>query len=216
MPSQLRADLMDIAMAIPEKSRVLDLGCGDGDLLAYLRDERGCVVRGVEIDEEHVMEAVAQGVPVMRADLDDGLAMYQDQSFDYVVLSMALQEVRHPAALMTEILRVGRHALVSYPNFAHWRVRWYLMLKGRMPVSKHIPYSWHETPSIHHTTIPDFAELVGQVGGVVENSLYLASDSTGESREVHSLPRWRAESVIALVGRPRCEGSGAEGSGARS
>lgn len=209
MPNELRGDLRDIAARIPENSRVLDLGCGDGDLLAYLRAERGCTVRGVEIDEVHVLAAVAQGVPVIRADLDDGLGMFADRSFDFAVLSQALQEVRRPAALLREILRVSDRALVSFPNFAHWRVRWYLMSRGRMPVSDHIPYSWHETPSIHHTTIPDFVELVDQVGGVVESMLYLGTSATGASKEVGPLPTLRAESVIALVAHAGEEAMGA-------
>lgn len=200
MAKELRGELMDIAAAIPEGSNVLDLGCGDGDLLAWLRNERNCRVRGIELDQEHVIEAVANGVPVIQSDLDEGLWMILDRSVDYVVLSQALQEVRRPAALLSEMLRVADHAIVSFPNFANWHDRTYLMFKGRMPVSEHIPYSWHETPSIHHTTIPDFIELVDQVGGKVEHLVHLRSSHSRQSKLVGFWPTWRAGSVIAIIG----------------
>jgi methionine biosynthesis protein MetW len=203
MTKGLRADLRNIAEEIPAGSRVLDLGCGDGTLLAWLRDERGCEVRGVELDENHVVEAVGRGVPVVRSDLDEGLWMFPDDAFDIVVLSQALQEVRRPAALLREILRVGDHALVSFPNFGHWGVRLYLLFRGRMPVSRHIPYSWHETPSIHHTTILDFNDLVDQVGGVVEGAVYLRTTGNGVTKRLTLFPHWRAQSIISYVGHKR-------------
>lgn len=200
MTKELRGELMDIAAAIPQGSNVLDLGCGDGDLLAWLRDQRNCRVRGIELDQEHVIEAVANGVPVIQSDLDEGLWMILDRSVDFVVLSQALQEVRRPAALLSEMLRVADHAIVSFPNFANWHDRAYLTFKGRMPVSEHIPYSWHETPSIHHTTIPDFKELVEQVGGRIERFVFLRSSHSRKSSPVSFWPTWRAGSAIAIIG----------------
>ena len=162
----LRADLqLVISLVEPEGSRVLDLGCGDGSLIAHLRDERGCDVRGIELLPEEIAAAIAQGLSVVQADLDEGLAGYPDGAFDYVILSQTLQVVRNPSLVLREMLRVGTHSIVTFPNFGHWRVRGYLALKGRMPVSESIPFSWYDTPNIHHTTLKDFRDFVAANGG---------------------------------------------------
>lgn len=184
-----------VARLVPRGARVLDLGCGDGSLLELLRDERSCDVRGIEIDHARAAHAVSRGIPVMCVDLDEGLGMYADGSFDVVVLSQTLQVVGRPAQLVSELLRVGGTGVVTFPNFAHWRVRAYLCLKGRMPVSEEIPYAWHETPNIHHTTLPDFEDLVRTLGGRVTSAVGIRSHGGAVTRALGL----RAESIVATI-----------------
>ena len=155
----LRADLRLLADLVEPGSRVLDLGCGDGALLEYLRDTRGCTVRGVELSTSGVTSCVRRGLSVIQADLDQGLRDIRDGSFDIVVLSQTLQEVRNVRLLIAEIMRVGTRAIVSYPNFGAVPARIRLGLRGRMPVSDSLPYQWYDTPNVHYTTIRDFRLL---------------------------------------------------------
>jgi methionine biosynthesis protein MetW len=197
----LRSDLRLITALVPEGSRVLDLGCGDGSLLAHLRAERGCTVRGLELDPSDIAAAISQGISVVQADLDDGLAAYPDGSFDVVVLSQTLQVIRKPAFVLREMLRVGAHGVVSFPNFGHWRIRGYLATQGRMPVSRSIPFSWHDTPNIHHTTIKDFRDFVAQNGGVIEREIPLLTEGwhRAEIRQISFWPNLFADTAVALV-----------------
>lgn len=199
--SVMRREEDEIIALVPTGSKVLDLGCGDGKLLARLRDERDCVVRGVEIDQKSLIAAVGEGVPVIQVDLNNGLDMYLDNSFDFVILSQTLKEIEKPAQVLSEIMRVGKRAIVSFPNFAHWSNRYQLFFGGTMPVSKNLPMSWYETTSIHHTTIPDFKELIDRLGGTIENLYYLQATSSGRERVIHQVPQWRAETVIAIISR---------------
>jgi methionine biosynthesis protein MetW len=144
---------------VPRASRVLDLGSGDGELLAYLAAERGCSVSGIEQSDEGFFACVARGVPVVQADIDRGLADYDDASFDVVVLSLTLQATRRPALVLSEMMRAGRAGIVSFHNVGYWPHRVDLALKGRMPVSTLLPHAWHETPNIHLCTIRDFERL---------------------------------------------------------
>ncbi len=146
---------------VPTGSRVLDLGCGDGDLLEYLIRVRGCDGHGVEISLEGFHACIDRGVPVMQADIDDGLSDFDDDSFDVVVLSQTLQATRRPADVLREMIRIGRRGVVSFPNFGHWMVRFQLGVLGHMPVSKTLPYQWYDTPNIHFCTISDFERLAG-------------------------------------------------------
>lgn len=197
----LRSDLRLITSLIPENSRVLDLGCGDGSLMAHLRDERACMVRGVELGHPDIAAAIAQGLSVVEADLDEGLAGYPDASFDVVVLSQTLQVMRRPSLVLREMLRVGERAVVSFPNFGYWRIRGFLALKGRMPVSRSIPFSWHDTPNIHHTTIKDFREFISVNGGEIEREVALLAQSWHgqELREVNLWPNLLADTAVAVV-----------------
>ena len=196
----LRSDLRFIGELVPGGSRVLDLGCGSGELLAYLRDERGCRVRGVELTPEGIAASIGRGLSVVQDDLDRGLAGFPDGSFDIVILSQTLQIVRKPALVLREMLRVGDRAVLSFPNFGHWRVRGYLGFRGRMPVSRTIPYSWYDTPNIHHTTLKDFREFVTANGGVVLSELPLASNTSTEGvHAVRFIPNLRAELAVAVV-----------------
>lgn len=155
----LRADLEIIGEWIPAGARVLDLGCGDGTLLAYLQAERDVQGYGLEIDPDNVVACVARGVSVLQLDLDAGLTQFEDNSFDFVLMTGALQEVQRPDELIEEMLRIGRESVVTFPNFGHWRPRLTLALKGTMPVSKALPNRWYDTPNIHLCTVHDFENL---------------------------------------------------------
>ena len=150
-----RADFAAIANWIQPASRVLDLGCGDGTLLAYLAEERGAIGYGVEIDDESILACVRNGVNVVQGDMERGLSGFADGSFDYVILSQTLQAVRSSERVVREMLRVGRQGIVTFPNFGYWRNRLQVM-SGHMPVSDNLPYAWFDTPNIHLCTISDF------------------------------------------------------------
>ncbi|HSS69946.1 MAG TPA: methionine biosynthesis protein MetW [Casimicrobiaceae bacterium] len=150
-----RADFSTIAGWVAPSARVLDLGCGDGSLLAYLRESRRVSGYGIEIDDAGVLASIGNGVNVLQSDLESGLAGFDDQSFDSVILSQTLQAMRHIEELVAEMLRVGHEAIVSFPNFGHWSHR-LQVLSGRMPVSKSLPYQWYNTPNVHLCTVADF------------------------------------------------------------
>jgi len=153
-----------VAAWVAEGSRVLDLGCGDGSLLAYLRDHRGVRGYGLEIDLDNVVRCVSRGVNVIQTDLDQGLADFGSDSFDTVILLQTLQAVRFPRDLLREMLRVGREGVVTFPNFGFWRARVQLALGGRMPVTPGLPAAWYETPNIHLCTLGDFEALCREEG----------------------------------------------------
>ena len=173
----VRLDLGLIAGMITPGSRVLDIGCGDGELLEHLFRTRGCDARGIEIDMAQVTRAVAHGLPVMHGDADSDLAQYPDGAFDYVVLSRTLQAVERPAEVLRQMLRIGARAVVSFPNFGHWTTRWQLVWSGRMPMTAVWRTPWYETPNIHPCTIADFFALCAEQGYAVER--WLAVDDAG-------------------------------------
>ncbi|MBF0563067.1 MAG: methionine biosynthesis protein MetW, partial [Alphaproteobacteria bacterium] len=154
-------------------SRVLDVGCGDGALLAYLGREKDVDGRGIELSMSGVRTAVSHGLSVIQGDADTDLKDYPTGSFDYVILSQTLQATRAPKGVIEQLLRIGRHAIVSFPNFAHWRLRLHLLVDGRMPVTGAMPYEWWETPNIHFCTIRDFVVLCQELGISIERSLCL-------------------------------------------
>lgn len=197
MSRQLRPDLALIAGHIGPGSRVLDIGCGDGTLLAALRDA-GCDARGMELEPHNVAECVARGLSVIQGDADVDLQFYPDGSVDYAVLSQTLQTTKRPDQVLEELLRIGARAFVSFPNFAYWRVRVSLLWHGRMPVTRLLPVAWFETPNIHHLTVADFRDLVARRGISVEQSWFLSG-----SELVHgAAANWRAEHAVFLLRRP--------------
>jgi methionine biosynthesis protein MetW len=165
-----RVDHDLIAEMVEPGSRVLDVGCGDGQLLQLLIRRRDVDGRGVEIERDKVNLCVAQGLPVIQGDADSDLANYPDQSFDYAVLSLTIQATRHPQTVLKNLLRIGRRAIVSFPNFGHWRIRQSLLLSGRMPVTPNLPDQWYLSPNAHLCTIRDFADLCESVNADVEQA----------------------------------------------
>ena len=168
--SALRPDLAVIASHVPQGARVLDVGCGDGSLMAALRDERGVDARGLEIDPGEVEKAVARGLSVIQGDADRDLADYPDDAFDVAILSQTLQATRNPRQVVEDMLRIGRRAIVSFPNFGHWRIRSQIMFRGRMPVTDNLPYAWYDTPNIHFCSIRDFVEMARGLDAVIERA----------------------------------------------
>lgn len=155
----MRADLEIIQEWIKPGSRLLDLGCGDGELLRYLSEQRKVTGYGLEIDPEKINACIKNGVNVIEQNLDTGLSNFGDNTFDSVLMTQALQAVHYPDQVLEEMLRIGREAILTFPNFAHWRCRLYLGTKGRMPVSEFMPYTWYNTPNIHFCTFKDFEAL---------------------------------------------------------
>lgn len=158
-----RADLAFIAHWVRPQSHVLDLGCGDGTMLEYLQAEKSCIGYGVEIDDDKIRACIERGVPVIQQDMQAGLALFADDAFDIVLCLSALQMMKDVQGTLEGIARVGREAIVSFPNFAYWRHR-LAILAGHMPVSKSLPYQWYDTPNVRYSTIKDFAELANKVG----------------------------------------------------
>ncbi len=168
-----RVDLQIIADMVEPGKRVLDVGCGDGALLALLAAQRGADARGIELSQRGVNDCVAKGLPVIQGDADTDLAAYPDGAFDYVILSQTLQATHRPRAVLEHMLRIGRHAIVSFPNFGHWRIRMQVALFGRMPVTENLSYSWFDTPNIHFCTLRDFVELARTMDAQIERSVAL-------------------------------------------
>jgi methionine biosynthesis protein MetW len=182
-----RLDFLLMTDMVEPGSRVLDIGCGDGSLLALLRERRGTDGRGIELSREGVSACLAKGLPVIQGDADTDLADYPDDAFDYVILSQTIQATRQPKVVLEHLLRIGRRAVVSFPNFGHWQVRLDLVVRGRMPVTDNMPYTWYDTPNIHFCTIRDFVSLCREVGAQTERAVAL--DAGGKPIRV-SLPWW--------------------------
>ena len=166
----MRDDIEEIVKIIPPNSRVLDVGCGEGELLAAL-EKKGCDARGIEIDQQKVSACLQKGLSVMQGDADIDLAHYPDNGFDYVVLTNTLQVTKYPDRILKDMLRIAGKVVVSIPNFGYWKNRWQLLISGRMPVTKKLSYEWFETPNIHFCTIRDFVFLCEGLGIKIEKRL---------------------------------------------
>ncbi len=173
IPDSRRVDLLVVAQMIDFNAKVLDVGCGDGELLRLLTETRNVDGRGIELSREGVNESVAKGLAVIQGDADTDLADYPDDAFDFVILSQTLQATRRPRQVLEHMLRIGRYAVVSFPNFGHWRIRLQLMFGGHMPRTDNLPVSWYDTPNIHFCTIKDFRHLCGEVGAKMEKAVAL-------------------------------------------
>jgi methionine biosynthesis protein MetW len=181
---------------IPEGSRVIDLGCGDGRLLAKLRGQHGASIQGIELNRRSIIGALRHGVPVVHSDLDKGLAGFPDQAFDFAVLSQTLQQVRHPRLILQEMLRVAKRSLVVVPNYGYWRARLDHFVWGRAPVTRALPYEWYDTPNLHFMSMLDFRELVGVVGGRIVKEAPMIH---GKIVDRAYFANWRAESALYVL-----------------
>jgi methionine biosynthesis protein MetW len=190
-----RPDFNVIGEIIEPGSRVLDLGCGEGELLAWLVENKNVMARGVEISSGDVRRAIARGVSVYQGDINEGLADYPDKAFDYVILSQTLQETRSPVGVLQEMLRVGRRAIVSFPNFGHWTVRAAMLFSGQAPKTKLFPYNWYDSPNIHFLSINDFEYLCREKGFPIERRYFLSGQ-----RRVESLPNLLSQTAVFLLG----------------
>ncbi len=198
----LRQDLVQIAEMVTPSSRVLDVGCGSGELIEHLARAKNVDARGIELSQAGVNACVAKGLPVIQGDADTDLADYPAQSFDFAILSQTIQATHKPKAVLEELLRIGKRVIVSFPNFGFWRVRLSLALTGRMPRTGSLSYAWHETPNIHLCTIADFVALTREIDAAVEQSL--AVNEGGDVRELTRPGYWdnlTAEGAIFLLSR---------------
>ena len=198
----MRADLEIIHEWIPSGSRVLDLGCGDGDLLASLAEHKQVSGYGLEIDPDKITACIARGINVVEQNIDQGLGNFASNSFDVVVMTQSLQALQYPDKVLAEMLRVGKTCMITFPNFGHWRCRWYLTTKGRMPVSDFLPYTWYNTPNIHFCTFADFERLCHAQGARIEEGLAV------DREHRHSLGSRLWPNLMGEIGIYRISGAG--------
>jgi methionine biosynthesis protein MetW len=202
--ARLRGDLRLVADMVEPGARVLDIGCGDGELLAFLAQRKGVDGRGMELSQSGVNACVRHGLSVIQGDADHDLADYPSDGFDYVVLSQTLQATRQPRRIIEHLVRIGRRSIVSFPNFGHWRIRLSLLAHGRMPVTPVLSPAWYDTPNIHLCTILDFVALCEELGVVIERSVTL--DRTGQPYRLNprgTLANLLAEQALFLLRRAR-------------
>ncbi|MBJ7551106.1 methionine biosynthesis protein MetW [Marinomonas ostreistagni] len=196
----MRADLELISDWVAPNTRVLDLGCGNGALLSHLSEHKNVTGYGLEIDAENINVCIEKGIPVLEQDIDEGLKNFENQSFDVVIMAHALQQFRRPDLLLDEMLRIGKEAIITFPNFGHWRNRVHLGIKGHMPVSEFLPYNWYDTPNIHFCTFKDFRDLCQSKGLKVQR--WAAVD--GQLRDhwwTRLMPNLFSETAIFKVSR---------------
>jgi methionine biosynthesis protein MetW len=192
-----RSDYAIIGELVEPKSKVLDLGCGEAELLAWLKEHKQVEARGVELSAAKVQRAIARGVSVYQGDIDEALADYPNATFDTIILSQTLQETQHPLRVLTEMLRVGRTAIVAFPNFGHWRVRVSHLFSGRAPKTGLFPYDWHSSPNLHYLTVQDFESLANEQGWHVDRRIFLAGQ-----RQISMAPNLFAEVAVYMFHKP--------------
>lgn len=189
-----RVDLELVASFVEPRTKVLDLGCGDGSLLKLLVEKKQVIGRGVEILDEGVRQCIGKGLTVTHGDLDEGLGDYPDGSFDYVILSQTLQTVHKPNLVIQEMFRVGRIGIVTFPNFGYWKIRWQILTTGRMPKTDYLPYEWYDTPNIHLMTVRDFLDFCQTHSLAIEKACYVT-----DGRQVKMRPDLLAKVAIFVL-----------------
>lgn len=201
--NDLRYDLRLISSLISSSSRVLGLGCGEGELLHSLKTQKDALCTGIELDADLVSKGVAKGLNIVQGDLNEEMEDYGDKTFDYVVLSQTLQQIFDPARVIRSMLRIGHKGIVSFPNFSHFENRCQLFFKGKAPVSSQLPYQWHNTPNIRVITIRDFREYAREVGFAILEEIAINTDNNDKSgRRIRFLSNLRATYGIFLIGEP--------------
>jgi len=199
-PEHIRFDLQVIASLIEPGSRVLDLGCGSGDLLAWLAAAKEVRGTGIEQDKDKAARCIARGLSVLHGDLNAEVEDYPDASFDYVILSQTLQQVYEPARLLRSLARIGKRVIVSFPNFSHWTIRLQLLWRGMAPKNDQLPYSWYDTPNIRVITLADFRRFARDVGYRIVREIAIDTDTTSRSgKVVEFLANWRATYGIFII-----------------
>ena len=195
----LHANYNHIVPLIENGAKVLDLGCGDGTLLNKLIDEKNVHGKGIEINQENVIQALHKGLSIIQGDIDEGLEDFADNEMDYVILNQTLQSTQNPDFVIKEMLRVGKHAVVSFPNFAYWRIRFYLLFKGKMPKSKMLPFEWYDTPNIHLLTVRDFFDYCEKRDIKISKSILTRRGKIVNSRLRRTFADIFAEEVIFVI-----------------
>jgi methionine biosynthesis protein MetW len=196
----MRVDLQVVREWIPENSHVLDLGCGDGTLLASLQESRSVTGYGLELSNDNIIQAIRRGVNVIQRDLNDGLSSFSEDGFDFILMTHALQVLKNPVAVIREMLTIGERAILTFPNFGHWRNRAYLGLKGKMPMSETLPHQWHNTPNIHMCTVKDFELLCKENGFKIEKKM-IVDRNQREGIGLNILPNLLGEIAIYQITR---------------
>jgi len=200
MINTIRSSLFDyIADLVESKAKVLDLGCGKGELLETLIREKNVVGHGIDINEENIIECIKKGISVFQGNIDEGLLEYRDKSYDYVILSQTLQVVHKPLFVINEMLRVGKKGIICFPNFGYWKIRLQLFFKGQMPRTKRIPYEWYNTPNIHHVTIKDFKHTCKKYGIRIVKEIPLSGSQKRRNILYAACSNLLAEDALFLI-----------------
>ncbi len=190
-----------ITELIEKGAHILDLGSGDGTLLKKLVDEKQVQGTGVEIDQKQVIKALESGLSIIQGDIDEGLKQFPDKSFDYAILNQTLQSTQKPDFVIEEMLRAAQKCVVSFPNFAYWKVRFYLFFRGKMPVSEALPYEWYNTPNIHLLTVNDFFEFCARRNIKILKSIYLTRQKARHNIFIRTITNFFSEEVIFVISR---------------
>ena len=199
--SSLHLNYEVITDNIEQGSKILDLGCGSGDLLRMLVDKKNCSGSGIDINQNNVIESIQKGLSVIQGDIDEGLKEFSDKEYDYVILNQTLQSTEKPDYVIEEMLRVGKKVVVSFPNFGYWRVRFYLFFKGRMPKSKMLPFCWYDTPNIHLLTVEDFFDFCKERNIDVIKSVYIKRGKISKNPLTRILTNFSCEEAIFVIRR---------------